>query len=225
MILERACMNHYELMAIISGRFADTEVEPVMSAVEGVLKKHDGALHYRQNLERKKLAYPIEHQLYGTYMLAEFDCTPQKLAHIERELKLMREVVRFLIVKKKKVGAPKLLDRRGFLEQEAFGKPGARGKPFGPALTIDQAIAAVTADAQGVQTQEMPQPAERPVVVATQTPDVYEEIPHPAPPVSENADSLEEKVNENKKQQKVTQKVSYEELDKKLDEILKNDIL
>ncbi len=214
-------MNHYELLAIISGKYAEPEAATLLHTLEETVKKYATVFHYSQNLERKKLAYPIAHHSYGTYVLIEFDCDAGILKSIDTEMRHTNEIIRYQIVRKEKIGAPK--------EKEPERK--------------EQKISASPA---------VPTPA--PVFTHTTPPPTPEYTPAPSSPIMQvplettytpNAPEKEDKVTpvsaldldvaisaspeespsepiENKKKQK---KVTYEDLDKKLDEILNNTIL
>lgn len=216
-------MNHYELLAIVSGRFAENEVESQFGKIETIVKKHGGPIHYRQNLDRKRLAYPIEKQMYGYYFLLEFDSEPSVVSKIDRDLKLSADILRHNLVKRMAVGKPKTFERKNSLEQEAFGKTFDRAK-----LGLD--------DIQSVTRAEVVKPApvaaQAPIVVdekGATTPEVatVEEGQLPTAPSPEELiqSTPVESTAKAAKEKKTEQKVSFEELDAKLDDIFKNDIL
>ncbi len=102
-------MNHYEILAIITSTLADTEVPAAITKIEETLKKHECILHYSQNLERRKLAYEIAHQQYGSYVFMEFDCEPGHIGKLEHDFRLTPELLRHVIVKRASVGKPRPL--------------------------------------------------------------------------------------------------------------------
>lgn len=223
-------MNHYELLAIVSGRYADTEIESAFAKVEELLKKTSAQLHYRQNLDRKRLAYPIKSQVYGYYFLVEFDAEASQLKKIDRELGLSQDILRHSILRKKTVGKPKIFDSRSSLEQEAFGKGAPKGV-FGSVADIVGGLAEESSLAPApsvpVQIPEVqPSPVIEQVVAVAPTEEIQPVLAASAP--REETTQEEESAGEEEKlsaKKKKDQKVSYEELDKKLDEILKNDML
>lgn len=111
-------MNHYELLAIVNGRFADAEVDTVIASVKDLLKKYDCPIHYVQPLERRRLAYPIQHSVYGTYVLMEFDAEKKSIQHLEKDLLYAHELLRHCIVKRDTVGKPKELEKKERIERE-----------------------------------------------------------------------------------------------------------
>lgn len=188
-------MNHYECLSIISGKYAETEVGPIIASLEASIKKYTSVVHYVQNLERRKLAYPINHHSYGYYILTEFDGEGGTLSKIDRALKLNNDIIRHIIVKRKTVGKPKDLDR---VREREVEKPSAAHKQ-----AISELDSLVPLNLNEEPSQEAP------VVVMVHTKE--EEALSP------------ELIDESSK--KKQSKVSYEDLDKKLNEILGSDII
>jgi small subunit ribosomal protein S6 len=207
-------MNHYELLAIISGKYAEPEAATIFLSLEDTIKKYASAFHYSQNLERKKLAYPIQRHLYGTYVLIEFDADPTTLKTIDHEMRHTNEIIRYTIVKKEKVGVPKKLEQK---EQKTFAsaptQPSFSPSPHAHIPDLQD----ISADAHPRMQAPLEEPLQSPVLVADlkQSPDLDAALNAPHEELKAEPEDVK------KKQQKVT----YEELDKKLDEILNNTIL
>lgn len=215
-------MNHYELLAIISGKYAESEVSDILHATEEIVKKHASAFHYSQNLERKKLAYPILHHSYGTYILMEFDCNPKTIKALEDEIRHTHELIRSTIVRREKVGTPKELERK---EQKTSPYPSTH-----PAQTptvaythprVPHYIPASPVPVVQILSQTPLQPSLEPSQTKPLSPIDLDTVIDSPPEVS-HTEQVTEQVEDSKKKQK---KVTYEELDKKLDEILNNTIL
>lgn len=200
-------MNHYELLCIISGKVAETEIGPIEKTIEDMLKKSTSAVHFAQHLDRKKLTYPIDHHTYGYYFLALFDAEPQTVSGIERELSLMNDVLRHTITQKKTVGAPPAVERK-----QAFDD-----LPSLTEMPTDQStpkpIEILSTPAPVIEAKPPTPVAPEPIQVAM--PDTKQEAVN-----SEEAVENEPAAPHKKKQVKL----SYEELDKKLDEIINNDL-
>ena len=92
---------HYEMLYIVSNRYTEEEVQPVVQSINGIIEKHGGAIGYQEVWGRKKLCYPINHEHYGYYFLTEFDLENNQANELNRELELNNEVVRHMIVSKK----------------------------------------------------------------------------------------------------------------------------
>lgn len=94
-------MQHYETLIIISSKITEEELPFVIDKIFKIIKKNDGEITLDKNLGKKKLAYPIKQSRYGFYVLIEFNLLPEKLRAVEKDLRLMEEVIRHQIVKAK----------------------------------------------------------------------------------------------------------------------------
>lgn len=215
--------NHYELLVIVDGRIPDTELEAFKNTFEDLLKKHVSPIHYIHNAGRRKLAYPINHQGNGTYLLCEFDAAGENIKKLERALSLTTELLRHCIVRKKTVGAPIPFERREEETRSRDGRPMRKSQ--------DEELLGKAPLEQEVPTPSVaPSPAAAapgaPVVVAQDetpsTPTPKEQVEAKAEPEEQEAPVATPEDTGKKKAQK---KVSYEDLDKKLNELLSDDIL
>lgn len=92
---------HYELLFILPNKFTEDEAKTASERIEKTLEEQGGAITSREFWGKKKLAYPIKHNIYGYYSLLEFDLEGKQLAKIDKTMRLSHEVIRFLITKKK----------------------------------------------------------------------------------------------------------------------------
>lgn len=204
-------MNHYELLAILNGKFSDAENLAPTKILEETVAKHGGVIHYTQNLERRKLAFPIKHQVYGTYILIEFDCEGKSVVPLNHELRLSKDLLRHTIVRRKTVGKPKVLLQEKRETSRAL-----------PSKDIDALITPLlsqddTASEQHVLEQPTPSTA---IPTPSDTHDVQEKIIAPLPEKPKEAEETEQQTKEKKK--KTTKSKS---LDERLDEILHDNLL
>ena len=89
---------HYELLYLISNKFSEDEVKPIMEKVSGFITAGQGKITLSQELGKKRLAYPIKGFRFGYYNLVEFDMEGKNLAKLDRSLRLMDEILRQQIV-------------------------------------------------------------------------------------------------------------------------------
>jgi ribosomal protein S6 len=66
-----------------------------------MIKKLGGNLTGEQNEYKRKLAYPIGHERFGVYKLMEFDIESQAIKNLESSMRLMPEILRFMVIQKK----------------------------------------------------------------------------------------------------------------------------
>ncbi|MBU0612890.1 30S ribosomal protein S6 [Patescibacteria group bacterium] len=150
-------MQNYELLVIISSKITEEEIPSVTDKIFELIKKNEGTIVRDENMGKKKLSYPIQHQRYGFYVLVDFDLPGESLRKVEKELKLMEEVTRYMVVVRDVLAAaraakraeeekerrltPPLIEKKPVLEPEtpakprssfADSKPDAKEKPAVP---------------------------------------------------------------------------------------------
>ncbi|MFH1254903.1 MAG: 30S ribosomal protein S6 [bacterium] len=89
---------HYELLYLISNKFSEDEVKPIVEKVNSFISGNNGKITLSEDLGKKKLAYPIKSFRYGYYNLAEFDMDGENLINVDRSLRMMNEILRHQIV-------------------------------------------------------------------------------------------------------------------------------
>jgi small subunit ribosomal protein S6 len=92
---------HYELLYLVSNQYAENEVKPIIEKVDKIIEEKGGKITLKEEWGKKRLAYPVKNFIYGYYILAEFDLMGEKLAEVDRALRMMNEVLRHQIVVKK----------------------------------------------------------------------------------------------------------------------------
>lgn len=180
-------MNHYEILYIVSGIYADNEVDTHTKRVDDLIKKYGGTIHFSQRWGRKKLSYPINHQPHGYYVYTEFDMGPDGIHSLEKEMRLSQEVLRHQVLRRETVGQPNLSELHIITE---------------PAMPIKTAAVPAPAGLR-VEMKDMPKDVEIPSEEEAASPQTAEAPAAPLP----------------------TDSVNKEELEQKLDDILKNEII
>lgn len=92
-------MANYETMFVLS--VADGE-EATAAMVEKVkaLVSANGTLDSVDEWGKRKLAYPIDDETEGYYVLMNYSCEPQFPAELDRVCKITDGILRTLIIKK-----------------------------------------------------------------------------------------------------------------------------
>jgi small subunit ribosomal protein S6 len=91
---------HYELLYLISNKFSEDEVKPIIEKINSIIVNNQGKITLTEDLGKKRLAYPIKGFRYGYYNLVEFDLVGENLINVDRALRMMNEVLRHQIVTK-----------------------------------------------------------------------------------------------------------------------------
>lgn len=88
----------YEIMSIIPSKFSDSEIEGAVANIEGLFTAAGAKIEKTTNLGKIKLAYPIDHIRFGTYVLTYITVDGEKVQKIDQDLKLSEFVLRHLII-------------------------------------------------------------------------------------------------------------------------------
>jgi small subunit ribosomal protein S6 len=91
---------HYEVLFIIPNKFTDEEAQKVFKKVAEIITSMDGKISFENYWGKKKFAYPINHDYYGYYAFYEFDLDRSLIPEINNKLRLDKDILRFMIVKK-----------------------------------------------------------------------------------------------------------------------------
>ncbi|MEI6596620.1 MAG: 30S ribosomal protein S6 [bacterium] len=91
---------HYELLYIVSNKFSEDEVKPIIEKVNSLIVNNQGEITLTEDLGKKRLSYPIKGFRYGYYLLVEFYMVGESLINVDRALRMMNEVLRHQIITK-----------------------------------------------------------------------------------------------------------------------------
>jgi ribosomal protein S6 len=94
-------MNYYELAYLISSKIDEESLKKTVEEINQFLSK-EGKVLFSQTPLKKTLAYPIKKEEKAFLGSIEFEAEGEKIKGIEKMLKDKKEVLRYLIVKKKK---------------------------------------------------------------------------------------------------------------------------
>jgi small subunit ribosomal protein S6 len=89
----------YELVFIVSPELADEALESRVESVSQFITGRDGVISDVVKWGKRKLAYPIQHNLEGNYVLTRFKISPARCKELEANLKISEEILRHLLVR------------------------------------------------------------------------------------------------------------------------------
>jgi len=99
-------MNKYELGVVVRADLEDETFQAEMTRVKGLIERFDGTIDKVDEWGRRKLAYPIKKLTEGMYTFITFTSPTSAPREIENRLRIMENVLRFLIVSKDEVDTP-----------------------------------------------------------------------------------------------------------------------
>lgn len=91
-------MRQYELTYLVSDNVSESDITKVTGKIGGYISDEGGKVLKEESWGRRKLAYPINKQLFATYITTSFELAPDKLRSLEREIKHENDVIRHLLI-------------------------------------------------------------------------------------------------------------------------------
>ena len=92
-------MNKYELAVVVSAKIEDDERAQVIEKVKALVERFGGQISDVDEWGKKRLAYEIQHMKEGYYYFIQFDAETSAPAEIEKHVRIMENVIRYLCVK------------------------------------------------------------------------------------------------------------------------------
>lgn len=92
-------MNKYEAMYIVSPTIDDEQVKDLVEKFNNLISEH-GEIEKVEEWGRKKLAYEVQDQKEGYYVLLNFSANPEFPTELERNFKINENILKYLILKR-----------------------------------------------------------------------------------------------------------------------------
>jgi len=92
-------MNKYELTFVVSAKIEDDERTAVVDKCKSYIERFGGKVTNVEEAGKKRLAYEIQKQKEAFYYFIQFDAAATAPAEIESRVRIMDNVLRFLIVR------------------------------------------------------------------------------------------------------------------------------
>jgi small subunit ribosomal protein S6 len=92
-------MREYEAMIVTKSDLPESELSRIVARIEGIIGTDGGQVIRKDVWGVKKLAYPIQKQTKGSYIVYDVATTQKNVIELERVLKLDENVLRSMVVK------------------------------------------------------------------------------------------------------------------------------
>ncbi len=92
-------VRDYELMLVLDPNLDDEAIEAQKGRVSTAVTQRGGVVAHVDPWGRRRLAYPINRNKDGFYVLFRLQLKPESTSEIERSLKLTESVIRHLLVR------------------------------------------------------------------------------------------------------------------------------
>ena len=93
-------MNKYELALVVSAKVEDELREATVEKAKAYITRYNGNITEVEEWGKKKLAYEIQKMHEGFYYFIQFEADAECPAELERRVRIMDNVLRYLIIRK-----------------------------------------------------------------------------------------------------------------------------
>ena len=92
-------MNKYELALVVNAKIEDDERAAAVEKAKEIITRFGGTVTEVEDAGKKRLAYEIQKMKEGFYYFIQFEADATAPAEIERHVRIMENVIRYLCVR------------------------------------------------------------------------------------------------------------------------------
>lgn len=93
-------MSKYELALVVNAKIEDEAREAVVEKAKNYVTRYGGTVTEVEEWGKKRLAYEVQKMREGFYYFIQFEADATCPAEVERHVRIMDNVMRYLVVKK-----------------------------------------------------------------------------------------------------------------------------
>jgi small subunit ribosomal protein S6 len=86
----------YELLCILSPKLEGEDLDKAKNNISEIVGKLAGTINFKES-SKKPLAYPINKEKQGVYLISQISILPEKLIELSKELRADKQILRHLI--------------------------------------------------------------------------------------------------------------------------------
>jgi small subunit ribosomal protein S6 len=90
---------NYESMVVLRSTLSDEQINAVLGKIREMIEKIGGAVLQAENWGKRKLAYEVQSEKRGTFLLFRFQADGKQIAELERQYRLDEAVLKFITVR------------------------------------------------------------------------------------------------------------------------------
>ena len=93
-------MSKYEVALVVNAKIEDDAREAVVEKAKNYVTRYGGTITEVEEWGKKRLAYEVQKMREGFYYFIQFEADATCPAEVERHVRIMDNVLRYLVVKK-----------------------------------------------------------------------------------------------------------------------------
>jgi len=99
-------MPRYELVLVVQPTIEEEPLNALVAKITQTISDLQGQVHQVDSWGKRRLAYPIKKHREGFYFLIQAEMPTSAVRGLERSLKLMEDIMRYLVVRQVVEPAP-----------------------------------------------------------------------------------------------------------------------
>jgi len=116
-------MNKYELALVVSAKLDSEAIAATVQRAKDYIERFGGTIGEVEEWGKRKLAYEIQKQTEAYYFFINFDAEPQVPAQLESVMRIMDNVLRYLVLAKDENDTFKVAPEKAPAAEEAEEAP------------------------------------------------------------------------------------------------------
>ena len=92
-------MRNYEIMFIVNPNVPEEEIDKINGQVESIVTAGGGKVEKIEKMGKRRLAYEVEKQREGSYVLFVIQANGDIIKECERRLRVMDSVIKYITVR------------------------------------------------------------------------------------------------------------------------------
>jgi small subunit ribosomal protein S6 len=97
--METAVKRLYEGMFLVDSGLAAQDWQKVIDEIQRMMKRADADVVSLKKWDDRRMTYNIQGKSRGTYILVYFNCDPEKVKGVERDVQLSEMIMRVMILR------------------------------------------------------------------------------------------------------------------------------
>jgi small subunit ribosomal protein S6 len=124
-------MRHYEIMFIVNPNATEEEIDKINAQIESIITSGGGTIDKIEKMGKRRLAYEVDKQREGYYVLFAIVANGDIIKECERRLRVMDAVIKYITVRTDEE-VRRLEKIRSYRQKRAARRGSGAGKAAGP---------------------------------------------------------------------------------------------
>jgi len=124
-------MRHYEIMFIVNPNATEEEIDKINAQLENIITSGGGTIEKIEKMGKRRLAYEVDKQREGYYVLFTIVANGDIIKECERRLRVMDAVIKYITVRTDEE-VRRLEKIRSYRQKRAARRGSGKGAAPGP---------------------------------------------------------------------------------------------